>query len=684
MFRRKMYIYIVIATLHLHAFSQEKEAIINLINKVENTIKSIEKLKLLDSLSQEISKIKSTDFEFYMDNYSKYSLQHIELAKKLDSFDLAAFKTSRLTYHYLTIIGKPDSALVIVNNIIDDSNKIKNKINLGHLYVKRAGANYQIDKLTKAVTDYTRAEKWYNITRDSIYEADAIYFGGQATERLGKLSKAVLKYQKANKLYTQLRDTAYIAYTGLAVSGIFSQLYLLEKSFEERQRIRILLNNQKNKDFRALSELSINDARDFVKKKEYKKEEEAYLNAHKLLKKTADNRGGMFRVRAYLSEFYSNQNEPEKAKKYLDTMEYDSDLIASPFDRIFYLKALSRLKVAEGKYKEAIPVLEEEINIFKKSNDIRGQVHLEKKLSEAYHKINKPSEAMVHLNKYILLKDSIYNLTRSNSVIYYQALYETEKRDNKIAIQKANIDVLEAKDKAKRNLIFFGGIGLCLLFFSLYLYRNRTLLLRNKKLQQSFLQELLQTQERVGKRISKDLHDSVGQSLLLIKNRVVQNEDAKTATIVDGVIDEVREISRSLHPFKLEEFGLTVTLQSSVEMIDENYDIFISAEIDNIDTIFDKEKEINIYRLVQESFNNILKHSNARSAEIIVVNKDQNVEILIKDNGKGFDVAKEKLSASKIGLKTLTERSKFLKANFKILSEINQGTTLIFNIPKHV
>jgi signal transduction histidine kinase len=153
--------------------------------------------------------------------------------------------------------------------------------------------------------------------------------------------------------------------------------------------------------------------------------------------------------------------------------------------------------------------------------------------------------------------------------------------------------------------------------------------------------------------------------------------------VVDGVIDEVRAISRSLHPFKLEELGLTVTLQSSVEMIDENYDIFISAEIDNIDQVFDQEKEVNIYRLVQESFNNIIKHSKARSAEIKVINKENNVEIIIKDNGKGFDVSKEKISISKIGLKTLNERSKFLKATFDILSEIDSGTTLIFNIPKH-
>ncbi len=683
MFKHSIYFCVIFLISVCCGFSQEKEDIHHLIKKVNDTPESIEKLSMLDSLSSSIRKLQRVDRDFYKKHYSKYALQHISLSKKLDSFDRAALLTSKLTNHYLQIIGKPDSALVIVNNIINDSNRIKNKINLGHLYIKKAGAYYQIDNLERAVIDYENAQKVYHQTKDTIFEADAIYFCGQAQERLGHLTKAVLKYQSAKELYAKMRDTAYVAFAGFGISGIFSQLYLVDKSFEEREHIRTLLNDQKNKDYRALSELSINDARDFVKKKEYKKEEEAYLKALAYLNKQKNLSLDKFRVWSYLCEYYAKQEKPEIAEVYFDSLQLHPDKINSPYDRIFYLKALGRLRIAQGKHKEAIPVFEEEIEIFKNSKDIRGQVHLEKELSQVFKRLNDFSNASKHLETHLKLKDSMYNVLRSNSFIYYQTLYEAEKRDSKIALQKVNIDMLEAKDKAKRNLIIFGGIGLSLLFLSIFLYRNRTLLVRNKKLQQSFLQELLQTQERVSKRISKDLHDSVGQSLLIIKNKVTQNKDTQTAKVVDGVIDEVRSISRSLHPFKLEELGLTVTLESSVEMIDENYDIFISAEIDNIDKVFDPEREINIYRLVQESFNNILKHSNARSAEITVVNKENNVEIMIKDNGKGFDVSKEKISASKIGLKTLSERSKFLKASFDILSEINQGTTLIFKIPKY-
>ncbi len=685
MLKSKVYILILVLTLSLPLFSQQKKDVLALITAVENTIKKTEKLYLLDSLSNEISKMRSSDFDFYKKNYAKYTLEYIGLAKALDSFDLAAFKTAKFTNYYLNIIDKPDSAYSLIRNSIKDSNKIKNKLNLAHLYLKQGGANFQRDYIEEAIIDYNNAQKIFHKTKDSIYEADAIYFGAQASERLGKLSEAVLKYQEANKLYIKLKDTSYIAYTGLAVSGIFSQMFILDKSFEERQKIRVLLNSQKNKDYRVLSFLNINDARDFVKKKEYKKQEEALLNAVKLLKKNEKDVSNMILPYSLLAEYYSTHNVIEKARKYIDTLEFYPNLINSStsYYRTPYLEALGRLKKAEGKYNEAILIFTELINILKNSNDIIGQVVIEKVIHEVYKKTNQSVKALKHLDRHLALKDSIYSLTRSNSVIYYKTLYETEKRDNKIAIQEASINILEEKDKAKRNLLIFGGIGLSLVFLCVYLFRNRTLLMRNKLLQQSFLQELLQTQERISKRISKDLHDSVGQSLLLIKNRTLQNDDKQTAEIVDGVINEVRSISRSLHPFKLDELGLTVTLQSSVEMIDDSYDIFISAEIDNIDKVFDQDKEINIYRLVQESFNNILKHSNARSAEIKVINKDNNVEIIITDNGKGFDVIQEKTSMSKIGLKTLSERSKYLKANFKIFSEINQGTTLVFNIPKY-
>ena len=650
------------------------------LSKIEN--KNI-LLEELDSMSNSVKALRQENFELYRELYPKVQLKRIAVAKDLDSFDIAAITTAKFSYFYLGEVGKPDSALVIINNIIGDSAKLKKPFNLGSLYLKRAGTYFQIDDINKAIADYKRAESIFSRTKDSIYEADASYFCGQALERSGKLAEALLKYQKANKLYLKLKDTSYIANTNLAVSGIFSQLYLLEESFKIRKETREILSKNPDGHKSALASLALSDSRDFVKTKQYKKQEEALLQAYELASGQSEDPFYKYTVASYLCKFYARQGDREKAEEYFAIVNSNPDFVNSPFDRIFYLRALAEVYLVKGNYQKAVEPLKEELKIFDDFKDLQSQVHILKDLFETYKKLGADKEAVEHMEKYLQLKDSVYDINRSNSVIYYQTLYETEKRDKKIALQQASIASLEIKEKAQRNLLIFGGIGLCFLFLTVYLYRNRVLLLKNKKLQQSFLQELLQTQERVSKRISKDLHDGVGQSLLLIKNKLVQNKEDKTIKIVDDVIDEVRSISRSLHPFKLDELGLTVTLQSSVEIIDENYDLFISAEIEDIDNIFDPEREINVYRIVQESLNNIIKHSNANSAEIRVLNKESNVEIVIKDNGRGFDLQKERTSYQKIGLKTLSERSKFLKASFNILTEAGKGTTLTFNIPKY-
>ncbi|WP_422105661.1 two-component regulator propeller domain-containing protein [Winogradskyella sp.] len=210
------------------------------------------------------------------------------------------------------------------------------------------------------------------------------------------------------------------------------------------------------------------------------------------------------------------------------------------------------------------------------------------------------------------------------------------------------------------------------------IYRNK----KKQKLKEEFTQDLLNAQEQERIRISGELHDSIGQSLLMVKNKILFNSDYKTVDMVDEIIDEVREMSRNLHPFKLQEMGLTDTINSNIDSIDEHQDIFITTEIDDIDGLFKPEQEINIFRLIQESFNNILKHSNAKSAQIQINNFKDHISIVITDNGKGFNVEKEQQSKSKIGLKTLQERVSILNGTFKVVSS-KRGTILYFNIPKN-
>ncbi len=212
--------------------------------------------------------------------------------------------------------------------------------------------------------------------------------------------------------------------------------------------------------------------------------------------------------------------------------------------------------------------------------------------------------------------------------------------------------------------------------FSLF-YRQKRKALRIQKEQEKFTQEIIEAQEEERKRISKGLHDGIGQRLLLIKNALHSGKMDGTEKMVSTTIEEVRSISRKLHPFQLEKFGLTKSLESMIEELDQSFDeIIFTEEIDTIDHLFSKEQELNIYRIIQECFNNILKHSNASAARLVVEKNGGEIKITILDNGKGFDLNKNKALFKSLGLKSIRERVKYLNGTVEFDSKINQGTRI--------
>ena len=238
------------------------------------------------------------------------------------------------------------------------------------------------------------------------------------------------------------------------------------------------------------------------------------------------------------------------------------------------------------------------------------------------------------------------------------------------------------ENEAKQRLLLFGGIGLLLSFLIFYLYRNRKTLQKEKKLQEEYAQKLLLSQEDERKRISKDLHDSLGQSLLLIKNKVSLKSDEKTKELVNNAIEEMRSISRVLHPFQLEDIGISRALENLVHQLDENYkDIYIFGDIEDIQGVLTPEKEVNVFRIVQECLSNIIKHSEAVSAKIELMRVKNHISFSIKDNGIGFDFSEEYNDFKSLGLKTIKERVKFLNGTLKIDSEKDAGSTFKILFP---
>ena len=210
---------------------------------------------------------------------------------------------------------------------------------------------------------------------------------------------------------------------------------------------------------------------------------------------------------------------------------------------------------------------------------------------------------------------------------------------------------------------------------------------------------LLVAQETERKRISIELHDDLGQSLLFLKLRLrfirnslpddqvlLLDECSDSMQTIDRLIDHIRKLSRDLSPAILEDLGLTAALNRLIKDFARYHDtIVISAAIPDIDRYFTKMDKIFIYRIFQESLTNISKHSQARRVSIVVSHQYEDAVLFrIEDDGRGFDireVLEAKSSERGLGLAALRQRVQTLRGRFSIIGHEGKGTQIEFSIP---
>ena len=209
---------------------------------------------------------------------------------------------------------------------------------------------------------------------------------------------------------------------------------------------------------------------------------------------------------------------------------------------------------------------------------------------------------------------------------------------------------------------------------------------------------LLTVQETERRRISGELHDELGQALLYLKlklgaahemlrkDQVSLKKDCQTLLqFLDGIIENVRRLSRDLSPKVLEEMGLSSAIKYWLEEFGKYFDVKkIDVDIEKIDDLFSQKVQLHIYRIFQECLTNIGKHSQATQISLAVRKQDGRVAFTIHDNGQGFEVmaASARESYTKgIGLATMAERVRMVGGTLEIRSNKGIGTQITFTIP---
>lgn len=265
--------------------------------------------------------------------------------------------------------------------------------------------------------------------------------------------------------------------------------------------------------------------------------------------------------------------------------------------------------------------------------------------------------------------------TMKKQLFELETKYETERKEKTILLQ-------EQKIQDKNKIIYLLIIGAIFIVFSFLIWvfwlKNKSIL-KEKKLTENFASQLLHNTEAERKRIASDLHDSVSNELVNLRHSL-EGKDMTLKVKIDSILEEVRNISRNISPTLFDKIGLELSIEQLVERIQTQHDFFLSAEI-NYNKGINSEKELQLYRIIQEAITNILKHANAVAGKITIEETESSILVEVKDNGVGFDVNKMLEKGDCFGLLNITERAKYLNGQVNFHSDEN-GTIVNITIPK--
>jgi signal transduction histidine kinase len=211
---------------------------------------------------------------------------------------------------------------------------------------------------------------------------------------------------------------------------------------------------------------------------------------------------------------------------------------------------------------------------------------------------------------------------------------------------------------------------------------------------QSITKGILRTQEEERAKISRELHDGIGQELTALKMNLdllstavakslsIENQDrwSDAQALAEQTLQDVRELSRLLRPRMLDDLGLFPTLRWYIRSFSKRVELPVELELQGTEERLNPEIQTILFRIVQEALNNIAKHSEAKSASVQLDCLEEEARLKIVDDGRGFDTSQYSYETSS-GLAGMRDRVALYKGKFSLHSQLTKGTTIEVTIP---
>lgn len=562
--------------------------------------------------------------------------------------------------------------------------------------------NFKLVFFAVVLFNFTTAFSFNNLQKkDSAYH----YFKlSKKFSSKNKSDKAYLYINKAKSLYLKKRLFDSVALCNIELFDIISGQKKINKN-----RLQYLLENEKYKIVDTVILIAqVNRYAQHYFNQEKLNVSSKYYRRSILLCKLINKNDYAANTYRNLGLLYTKKY-PDSAKYFFEKSlknisEGNNKSLVSTY--INY----SNLYSYQEKPKKAIKLLEKARLINLNDFSLKFKKNIFKKLKNNYSKIGDFEAAFNYQEKYIIYNDSVNEENQNIAIAQLDEKRKVIEREKEIVKKDKKIIETEAKRIKNRNfligallfILLSGTIGLLSLKNSkrkrklaeqekeIETQKNLTLL---KEQELTTINAMVNGQEKERKRIAEDLHDNLGSVLATLKlhfenlqinsEKKKLNQDvlfSKTGNLIDEAYLKVRSIAHAKNAGVIANQGLLIAVKMMAEKISSADKINIEVIDFGLDKRLENSLEISIFRIIQELITNIIKHADASNAAINLALYDHNLNIIVEDNGKGFDVLKVNFKNG-MGINSIKTRIEHIGGNLEIDSTLKKGTSIIINIP---
>jgi two-component system, NarL family, sensor kinase len=625
-----------------------------------------------------------------------------EYSKKSDSLILLlpqASDTSRVKI--LTELcwefsyNNPDLALKYGNEALTLAEKLNFKQGLAAAN-NRVGIVYDVTgKYDKALEHYKTALHYSFLINNQKSIASVLNNIGLIYWNLGDYNRALESYFKSLKVFEEIKNEKGIANTLNNIGLVYWDNKQLDDALRFQEQA--LEARKKNNDDYGIGASLTNIALIYHDKKEYQKALEYFQLSITQKEKNKDEYGLGIAYKGIAASYESFGNTQEALKwfeKALGKKQEVNDKYGIGSSHL----DMSGIYMRAKKYDIALQHLEEAKRIGEEMKSFKLLYKVYEGMANCYNKKGNYKLAYEYHKKHSIAYDSMFNEQKSKQISELQTLYETEKKEQEIVLLNHENEIKDLELK-KKNLQLgwfgFGSLTVLLILGILYqryrIRQQKLLQEEREKQQQVRLKAIIETQEQERSRISKDLHDGIGQLLAAAKINLSAVEEELVSVpsfekdkfehsgrILNEAISEVSSISQQMMPRVLREEGIISGIDNLLCKTLGKTHVNYQFQHFGFNGRLPENIEVGLYRIVQELVGNVIKHSKANEVSVQLSKAKNHLVLTVEDNGVGVPTD---LGKRGMGLDNIASRAEAMHGNFHFESKPGNGTISTVRIP---